>query len=61
MDPFLQNLKRQAEENPMLALGVGAAVATVVTKLINASVDAKNSRAWSREVARRSMKDAAKK
>ena len=61
MDPFLQNLKHQAEQNPMLALGVGAAVMTVITKLISASVDAKNSRAWAQEVARRSMKDAIQK
>jgi hypothetical protein len=60
MHPFLANLKRQAEENPMLALGVGAAVVTVVTKFIGAGVDMRNSNAWAKEVARRSMKDAAK-
>lgn len=60
MHPFVQNLKRQATENPMLALGVGAACVTVITKFIGASVDLKNSNAWAKEVARRSMKDAAK-
>lgn len=58
MEPFLRNLQRQAQENPILALGVGAAVMTAITKLIGASVDAKNSRAWAQEVARRTMKDA---
>ena len=60
MEPFLRNLKRQAEENPMLALAAGAAVLTVITKFIGASVDAKNSHAWAQEVARRTMKDASK-
>ena len=60
MDAFLQNLKRQAEENPIAALAVGAVVMTAITKFIGASVDAKNSRAWAQEVARRTMKDASK-
>lgn len=60
MHPFLANLKRQAEENPMLALGVGAAVVSVLTKFIGASVDMRNSRVWAQEVARRAMKDATK-
>ena len=34
MHPFLENLKRQAEEQPMIALGVGATVMTVVTQFI---------------------------
>lgn len=58
MNPFLQNLKRQAEENPMIALAAGAAVLTAITKFMGASVDMRNSRAWSQEVARRAMKDA---
>lgn len=61
METFLQNLKRQAEENPIVALAVGTAVLTAITKFLGASVDAKNSRAWAQEVARRSMKDAAKR
>ena len=60
MNEFLENLKRQAQENPMLALAAGAAVLTVVTRFIGAGVDARNSHAWAKEVARRSMKDAAK-
>lgn len=61
MDAFLQNLKRQAEENPIAALAVGAAVITTITKFIGVSVDAKNSRAWAHEVARRTMKDSIKR
>lgn len=57
MNEFLNNLKRQAQENPMLALAAGAAVLTVVTKLLGAGVDARNSRVWAQEVSRRTMKD----
>ena len=58
MEQFLANLKLQAEQNPIVALGVGAAVITAITKLIGMSVESRNSRAWAQEVARRSMKDA---
>lgn len=47
---FLDNLTRQAEENPVVALGVAAALIGSVSKLINSA-------AWRREVARRAMKD----
>ena len=57
METFLQNLKRQAEENPIAAIAVGAAVLTTITKLLGTRVDVKNSRAWAQEVARRTMKD----
>lgn len=56
MNDFLENLKRQAEENPIVALGVGAALITAIGKLVSSSVDAKNSKTWAREVARRSAK-----
>jgi hypothetical protein len=60
MNEFLENLKRQATENPMLALAAGATVVTVITRFIGAGIDARNSHAWAKEVARRSMKDATK-
>ena len=50
MDKFIDNLKRQAEENPALTMGVAAALITSVSKLINAS-------AWKKEVKRRDLKD----
>lgn len=46
MDKFLENLKLQAEENPIAALAAAAAVLHGAAKLVNA-------RAWSKEVARR--------
>lgn len=47
------NLKRQIEENPLMAAGVGAALLTGVSKLMNANTARKNSKSWKREVARR--------
>jgi hypothetical protein len=58
---FVDNLARQAEENPVVALGVAAGLITAIGKFISASSDARNSRAWKQEVARRAMKDAMKK
>jgi len=46
MDKFLANLKIQAEENPIAALGVAAALLHGASKLLNAN-------AWSKEVNRR--------
>lgn len=57
---FLNNLKTQAEDNPIVALGIGAALITAISKLIDASVNSKNARAWAKEVARRTAKDTAK-
>lgn len=53
MDKFIENLKHQAEENPVLALGVAAALITAVSKLVGATNDTRNSRAWAQEVQRR--------
>lgn len=60
MNEFSDNLKRQAQENPMFALAAGATVLTSVMKLIGTGVAARNSRVWAKEVARRTMKDAGK-
>jgi hypothetical protein len=55
---FVNNLKRQAEENPVLAMGVAAGLITAISKLIDSGATAANSRAWKQEVARRAAKDA---
>jgi|RhiMetStandDraft_4_1073278.scaffolds.fasta_scaffold30909_2 hypothetical protein len=47
---FINNLKKEAEENPVLALGVAAALLTAASKLANAM-------AWRQEVTRRRMND----
>lgn len=56
MNRFLDNLKRQAEENPVFALGVAAGLVTAISQLVNSGANARNSRAWQREVARRVKK-----
>jgi len=61
MSDFIDNLKRQAEENPVLALGVAAGLITAISKLVDSGATAKNSNAWKKEVARRAIKDARKK
>lgn len=50
MKKFVENLKRQAEENPFLALGIGAAVLTAAGKFIDAAGHAAGSRAYARQV-----------
>lgn len=53
MNKFIDNLKTQTEENPVLALGVAAGLITAISKLIDATGNQRNSRAWAKEVARR--------
>lgn len=61
MNRFLNNLKIQAEDNPVLAMAVAAGLITSVSKLLGTTVDMKNASAWKQEVARRAMKDGLKK
>lgn len=49
-------LKRQIEENPLVAAGVGAALLNGVAKLMQANTQRKNSKTWKREVHRRMRK-----
>lgn len=60
MEKFLENLKRQTEENPVVALGVAAGLLTALSKLMEANTNARNSKSWSRETSRRIVKDAKK-
>jgi hypothetical protein len=53
MNRFLENLKREAEENPVLALGIAAGLITAISQLMNASANKRNSASWQREVDRR--------
>lgn len=57
---FLNNLQNQAEENPVMALAVAAGLITSISKLIEATTNSKNARAWAKEVQRRAIKDARK-
>lgn len=47
-------IKQKIEENPILAVGATAALLSGAAKLMNANTARKNSKTWSREVARRS-------
>jgi hypothetical protein len=53
MEKFLKNLQVQAEDNPFIALGIGVAVLTAVSKFIDAAGNASSRRTWAREVKRR--------
>lgn len=54
---FFKNLKREAEANPTLVMGVGAGLIGAVAKLVEVSVKSRNSVSWRRETRRREMKD----
>ena len=56
MNKFLANLQTQTENNPVVAIGVGAAALTAVTKFISVLNDRRATRVWAKEVARRSRK-----
>jgi hypothetical protein len=50
MKKFIDRLKAQAEENPLLALVVGAGFLTAAGKFIDAAGHATGSRAYARQV-----------
>lgn len=53
MDRFKNNLKRQIEENPMLALAAAAALITAMSKLLDANTARAATRTHALEVQRR--------
>lgn len=50
MEKFLNNLKAQAEANPMAALVIGTAVLTAAGKFIDASGAAVGRRAYAKQI-----------
>lgn len=56
MNPFLNNLKRQAEENPLATIVIGIAVLSAARGVLMSGVAARNSHVWAKEVARRTAK-----
>lgn len=60
MDKFLENLKREAEANPTMALGVAAGLLAAAAKFIEAAGSVKSKRAYAR-MAQNAAKRAAKK
>ena len=53
MNEFLESLKQQAKENPLLAIAAGSGVVTIVTKLIRTGNESVRAHAWKKEVNRR--------
>ena len=53
MNEFLENLKREASANPIVALGVAAALFTAAGKFIEAAGHARGSTAYAKDVERR--------
>ena len=51
-----KNLKRQVEENPLMALGIGTAALSAVAQVAKTVIAAKNARTWRKEVNRRTRK-----
>ena len=47
------NLKKQVEDQPLIAAGLGIALLSGVSKILNAHTAHKNAKTWSREVKRR--------
>lgn len=47
------NLKKQIEEQPLVAAGIGAAVLKGLSSLMNANTGRRNSKTWRKEVDRR--------
>lgn len=53
MNRFVQNLKAQAEANPIVAIGVAAALLTAAGKLMDANTARSAAKTHSREIDRR--------
>lgn len=53
MKKFVDNLKRQAEENPMVALFIAAGTVTACAKLMDANTARVSAKTHAREVDRR--------
>lgn len=60
MKKFIDNLKRQAEANPLLAIAAAAALFTATSKLLDANTARSAARTHALEVNRRIMLAAAK-
>lgn len=57
MNKFLAKLQQQAEDNPILVLGVGAAAVTAVAKLVESVSAVQGRRAYAKQVNHRVKKN----
>lgn len=53
MNRFLENLKTEAEDNPLVAMGIATGLLTAVNMLAKTRIEAKKSVDWSKEIDRR--------
>jgi hypothetical protein len=53
MEQFFDNLKREAEANPVMAMAAAAALITAISKLVEAHGHHKGSVAFAKDVERR--------
>ena len=53
MNEFLENLKREASANPVMALAIAAGLLTAAGKFIEATGHARGSAAYAKDVERR--------
>lgn len=53
---FLNNLKTWAEENPAAAITIATVATIAASRIMDANTARSNSKAWTKEVDRRSMK-----
>lgn len=60
MNEFIDNLKREAEAQPLLALGVAAGLLTAAGKFVEAAGSVRSKRAYAK-IAENAAKKAAKK
>ena len=55
MKKYLENLKYQAEQNPLVAAGITASLIIAIKGLMQANTNRKNANTWASEVERRRM------
>jgi hypothetical protein len=55
MKKYIDNLKYQAQQNPLVAAGIGASLILAISKLLQANTNRKNANTWASEVERRRM------
>lgn len=60
MNEFLENLKKQAADNPIVALGAGAMFLQAASKFLNANSARQNSKTYRKEIDRRLKKSSQK-
>ena len=58
MKRYIDNLKTQAEENPLVAAGIGITLIVAIKGLLQADNDRRNTKTWAREVDRPRMMSA---